>query len=188
MEREPSEMARQSRGPFWRPERPSEPPSGGSEDDLELPPFVMPEEEDDIGGPGPGRLALWILAGALLAGLAFWPLGILDLPVIDGTDAASPPNTLGHEPAPPRFETLLDSLESSVSVLRQRHEDHERGRITCEDLVPAYRRLDDLVVALAIARSEAGSLDPETESSYEELMARAEAEERRFDRTGCPRP
>lgn len=176
----------QSHGPANRP--PGQGPRGPRPDRAmpEPVPLVLPE--DRYRRPGLGRLVPWIVGGLLLAGAAVWPLGILDWPLDGQPGADASRSATGQSPAPERFAVLLDSLESSLTVLRTRHKDHEQGRIGCDDLVPAYRRVDDIVVSLAIARSETDSPDPETAASYDDLIAEAEAEERRFERSGCPRP
>ncbi len=160
-------------------------------EELDLPPVLLPEEEP--ARPAYVRVAAWVLGAALLVILAVWPAGIVSWPfggggVGSGAAAEDTAIAFGEDPAPARFEGLLDSLESSLAVFERRHQDFERGRVACDALIPAYRRLDDLVVSLAMARSESRTRDPERAQAYDALIDEATAAERRFDASGCPRP
>lgn len=189
-----------TRAPFELGEDPNAP---------ELPPVVLPEEQ------GAGRLARfarWALVpgAVLLVGAAAWWVGLGGgalpglgggpLPARSAAPEAAPSDSPGApaEGASIRFATpaaaerldrLLEELDSSLLAYRRRHADFGRGRISCEELASGYRRVDEVVVSLAMSRSRLrGSAGPERESTYEAHMERAAEVDRLFDRSGCPRP
>lgn len=186
-------MARHSRpGPSDLLPRRSPGDAGEDTEELNLPPVLLPEEES--GRSAYLRVAAWVLGAALLVILAIWPTGIVSWPFAGGgagsqAAAADTAIAFGEDGTPARFDRLLNSLESSLAVFERRHQDFERGRVACDALIPVYRRLDALIVSLAMERPASRRTSaPERQRRYDALIDEATAAERRFDASGCPRP